>query len=69
MGLRDSFEERFKLNSSEWLETDMKIVEFETKGQNAPEELYEKRWVHWDNIHFLLDEAVRLKLVEDGDEE
>jgi hypothetical protein len=58
-----SFEERFKLNAAEWVETDMKILDLELKGEEVPEELYEKRFVHWDNIHFILDQVIDLELL------
>jgi hypothetical protein len=67
--LYDSLEERFQINSIEWLETDMAILDMELKNIDVPEEMYEKRWVHWDNIDFLLTEVVRLGLIkEDSDD-
>jgi hypothetical protein len=63
LSLRENMEERFKLNAGEWLETELRIETMELKGEDIPKELYEKRWVHWDNIDFILRESVRLGYV------
>lgn len=52
-------EEKFKLYSAEWLDTDMKIQDLELREVDVPDGLYEKRRVMWDNIHFLLDEEIK----------
>lgn len=56
-------EEKFKLNAGEWLEAELRIEGLELNGEEVPDELYEKRWVHWDNIDFILDQAVKLGYV------
>lgn len=64
MNKYEQLEERFKLNAAEWLDTELKIEGLELNSEEVPKELYEKRWVHWDNIDFILEQAVRLGYVE-----
>lgn len=61
---REAMENKFNTYSTEWLEADLKIEHMELNDEDIPEELYEKRFVMWENLNFILDQAVKLGYVE-----
>jgi hypothetical protein len=64
MSSRKGLEDKFKIYSGEWLESDLRIEHMELNEEEVPEELYEKRFVMWENLNFILDQAVKLGYVE-----
>jgi hypothetical protein len=61
----EKMEQKFKMYSIEWVDTELEIENLELNGEPVPDELYEKRYVLWDNIDVILKESVRLGYVQE----
>jgi hypothetical protein len=61
---RESLEAKFKIYAEEWLEADVKIEDLTLNGLEVPDEIYETRWVMWENVNFILDQTIKLGLVD-----
>jgi hypothetical protein len=64
---RENLEAKFKIYSEEWLEAELKIEGLELNGEVVPEEIYEQRWVMWENVNFILDQTIKLGLIDERD--
>jgi hypothetical protein len=64
---RENLEAKFKIYAEDWLEAELKIEGLELNGEEVPEEVYETRWVMWENVNFILDQTIKLGLMDERD--